>query len=104
MMEVRVTDYRGETRHYGISYADLRDEHRELCSMSTSDFMSRLPRAIHLACVIGWLKELPADATVGDAGIVHELVHLICGTYDHEERNSTFAAIRKQFAEVLRLA
>lgn len=104
MMEIRVTDYRGEMRNYGISYTELRDEHRELCSMSTPDWMTHLPRAIHLACVIGWFKELPNDATIGDRGIVHELVHLISATYEGAELQQVIRRVRKQFAEVLRLA
>lgn len=103
-MDVRVHSHDGETSFYVVRYADLRNQHREMCALTDEEFSNRLPEAAHLACVIGWLKELPSDATVGDAGIVHELVHLICGTYSFVERDLRLAQIRAQFADVLRLA
>ena len=45
------------------------------------------------------LEELGAEATVGDQGIVHELVHLL-----HSGTETPLDAVRAQFAQVLRLA
>lgn len=92
-------DYLVGERKYGLSYADLRQSYREFCEMTDEEFLVKLPRAAHLACIIGWLKELPADATIGDCGIVHELIHLMTtGT------TTSLDGIRQQFALLLELA
>lgn len=92
-------DYLVGERKYGLSYAELRERYREFCAMSDEEFLRKLPRAAHFACIVGWLKELPADATIGDCGIVHELVHLMTtGT------TTPLANVRSQFALLLELA
>ncbi len=93
-MEYRVAD-----SHYSISYCALREEHCRQVALSDEEFLQHLPAALHLACIIGWFKELGAEATIGDAGIVHELVHLLDGC-----AYASLAEIRGQFAERLRLA
>lgn len=91
-------DYLVGERRYGLSYSDLRQTYREFVEMHDADFVRQLSRAAHLACIICWLKELPADATIGDCGIVHELIHLMTtGT------TSDLATIRAQFARDLEL-
>jgi hypothetical protein len=91
--------FSGDTSHYSLSYRDLRDHHSRLCSLPDEEFLVSLPNALHLACVISYLKELDSEATVGDAGIVHELVHLLAVPQD-----SDLSEIRRQFREVLTLA
>lgn len=92
-------DYVVEERRYGLSYSDLRQTYLEFCAMPDEEFLVTLPRAAHLACIIGWLKELPNDATIGDTGIVHEIIHLMTtGT------TTTLAEVRDKFKRLLELA
>lgn len=47
------------------------------CDMSDADFLKNLADALHLACVICFLKEIPTYVCLSDKGIIHELVHLL---------------------------
>lgn len=98
-MLYQVVQFNGDTSHYSLSYRDLREQHTRIVGLSDEEFLSSLPDALHLACVISYLKELGSEATVGDAGIIHELVHLLTLPQD-----SDLAEIRRQFREVLALA
>lgn len=93
-------DYLVNGHKYGLSYADLREKYREFRAMSDQDFLVSLPRLAHFVCIVGWMKELPADATIGDRGIVHELIHLMAagGT------TTSLADVRAQFNALLELA
>ncbi len=84
---------------FSLSYSVLKEEHRKMVALSDAEFMTKLPAAAHLACIIGWLKELGPDATIGDEGIVHELIHLMDGT-----GTTPLEKVRTLFATVLALA
>lgn len=84
---------------FSLSYQELKSEHERLCELPDEDFLRSLPAALHLACITSWLKELPPIATIGDRGIVHELVHLL-----HEGTTRPLVEIREQFRAVLVLA
>ncbi len=85
---------------YSISYKDLRYQYLKFCAMSNTEFMRRLPKAIHFACIVCWFKEYDPDQTIGDEGIVHELAHLLdIGEYE----KGALRKIRKQFKYLLKL-
>lgn len=88
----------GESR-YCLSYQELKNRHYEICSLMDEAFIQRLPEALHLACIIGWLKELGTES-LGDRGIIHELVHLL---HIPEGNTTTLHEIRKQYETVLKL-
>lgn len=90
------------SRQYGLSYQDLRAEHERMAALDDASFLAALPAAAHLACIIAWLKELGPNATIGDCGIVHELVHLM--HLGIEESTVPLEEIRQSFAHLLRLA
>jgi hypothetical protein len=98
-LEYRLIDFYGGEHYYALSYQKLREEHARLCALPDADFLRELPAALHLACIVSWLKELGAEATVGDHGIVHELVHQL-----HLGTETPLGTVRAQFAQVLRLA
>ena len=83
---------------YTIHYRELRSRYARFCEMSDDDFIKALPEAAHLACIIGWFKELDADMTIGDTGIIHELIHLITGA-----ETQGLPIIREMFREYLKL-
>ena len=91
--------YRTDNGTFSLSYQELRETHAEMCALSDEEFLRSLPAALHLACIISWLKELGPDATIGDQGIVHELVHLL-----HSGTTATVAEVREQFRVMLALA
>lgn len=88
-------------RKYVLDYQGLRDKHIELCRMGDEEFMKVLPEALHLACVIGYLKGLGVEALVSDEWIIHELVHLLD---IHDEPLVDLEGIRYRFKILLQLA
>lgn len=70
-------DYLSGGRKFSLSYQELKHTYLEYCTMSDADFIKNLPSALHLSCVICYLKETPTSVCLADKGIIHELVHLI---------------------------
>lgn len=94
-------DYLVNGLEYRLSYRELREQYLEFCRLSDEEFMSRLPAAIHLACVIGYLKEINTTEALSDKGIIHELVHLL---HIPLEKSVCVAEIRKKFQVILELS
>lgn len=91
-------DYRNEGHAYTISYQELREHYHKFVTLSDHDFLEELPKAIHFACVVCWFKEVGAEASISDRGIIHELAHLLdCGT------TTPLQEIREQFKKILYL-
>ena len=99
-------EYRQGDHLYTFSYQECRERYGALCAMSDAEFLRHLPQALHLACYICWVKEIPAQVCLADDGIIHELVHALeFGTIDQGGGISiTTRQLRKQFREQLRLS
>lgn len=103
MIEYRVASpIQDQGRHYAFSYQDARKSYQHFCSLSDEDFLADLPAALHLACFICFIKEVPTWECLSDQGIVHELAHLI--QHGPTGSSSGLAAVREQFKTVLELA
>lgn len=72
-------EYLVDNNKYVLHYQDLKEEWMRFCEMDDTEFQSNIIDAIHLACIICYLKELGIEQTIGDRGIIHELVHLAAG-------------------------
>lgn len=85
---------------YIIHYNVLKEEYERFCSMEDKEFLENILHAAHLSCVISYLKELGAESTIADRGIVHELIHLATleGYIDKLEE------IREKFKTLLKLS
>ena len=70
-------EYLSDGSKFSLSYSDLKEHYLNICEMSDSEFLENLPDALHLACFICFLKEIPTYVCLTDKGIVHELVHLL---------------------------
>lgn len=94
-------EYVLDDKRFLLSYQELRQEYITLCALSDKEFKEQLPRALHIACVICFLKEIPAYVCLSDIGIVHELAHaLTIG----DNNTTSFSDIRKLFEQQLLLA
>lgn len=93
-------EYKVGASTYALSYSELKEKYHEFCRMSNAQFLANLPAAAHFACVVGWFKEIGAEATIGDQGIVHELVHLM---HIPETCGADLKRIRREFKTLLRL-
>lgn len=94
-------DYLVNGRLYSMSYQELRANHASIVAMTDSEFLGALPQAMHLACVLCWLKNLPTYVILADDGIIHQLAHLM---HIPDEPLIDLAEIRKEFNEQLALA
>ncbi len=86
---------------YVLSYKKLKDNYETFCLMPDEVFLEKLPSALHLACMICYLKESPLEQSISDTGIIHELVHLL----DIPEDSTTHLnTIRDKFEKTLKLS
>lgn len=94
-------DLPGGERRYSIGYSELREQYHAFVRMTDAEFMAKLPSAAHFACVVCWFKEVGLDASVGDRGIVHMLIHLI--EHGNTAPNEPLKEVRKLFNSLLKL-
>lgn len=90
--------YLEEDRKFVVSYQELREKYLEFVNMTDEEFLSSLPKASHLACIICYFKEVPSYNCIGDTGIIHELIHLM-----DEGTTTGLEDIRELFNEQLKL-
>ena len=93
-------EYLSEGSTFSLSYQELKEHYLLFCNMSDNEFLDRIPDALHLACVICFLKEIPTYVCLTDKGIIHELVHLLEGN----ETTTPIGEIRDLFKITLNLA
>lgn len=94
-------EYLVDGHKYLLSYRELRESYLNICDMSNEDFIKNLPTALHLACIICYVKEVPTYLCLNDRGIIHELVHLL---HIPDTNTSTVDEIRQLFKQQLLLA
>lgn len=94
-------DYLVEGQKYILSYPELKSKYLLFVGMSDVEFRKNLASALHLACIICYLKDIPTSKCLSDKGIVHELVHLLDIP---EEENLDFKRIRELFEQELKLS
>lgn len=93
-----------EKATYSLSYKELKESWQMLCMEKDEVFLDDLPKALHLACVICWLKEIPTEICLCDQGIIHELVHLMHFKEDKAATKQTLKHVRKLFKTQLKLS
>ena len=70
-------EYVLDDKKFSFSYKQLKEQYLKFKEMSEEEFFSDIPRLLHFACFVGWIKELGNDCLISDVGIIHELVHLL---------------------------
>lgn len=86
---------------YVLSYQDLKDRYNQVIKLNESQFKQQLPMILHLACMICYLKEIPASVCLSDKGIIHELIHML---HIPEEPLVDTIGIMQLFKDQLQLA
>jgi hypothetical protein len=94
-------DYLVEGKRFSYSYRELKETYHKFCNMTDDEFKSNAIAAAHLACIICYVKEVPAYVCLSDLGIVHELIHLL---HIPDDNTTSLPEIRKLFKENLLLA
>lgn len=95
-------EYKVDNHTYGFSYKELKEEYFKHIEMSDKKFMENLPSALHLACFICFIKEVPTYICLSDKGIIHELTHLL--QHGQTDAVINLKDIRKLFKKQLKLA
>lgn len=64
---------------YGFSYSSAKEEYHRFKSMDDETFFApdNFIEALHFACFISFIKELPNACTLSDKGIIHQMVHIL---------------------------
>lgn len=86
-------------KQYHLSYQELKEDYARFLRMSDAEFLQNLLHAMHFACVVSYLKELPAEGLVSDQGLLHEMIHVLLFGVDSPDVDLT--ALRAQFEELL---
>ena len=89
--------YTVEGTTYSLSYRELKERYDVIVMIPDEWFIARIAEVIHLACIICYLKEIPAEVCLSDKGIIHELAHVLDGT------ECDLAAVRELFKTTLKL-
>lgn len=85
---------------YSFNYQELKFRYEDICQYSDKQFMEELPEIAHLACIVSYLKGLGTQATIGDKGIIHEIIHLMTNP---EEPTNNITEIRLKFNKLIQL-
>ena len=83
---------------YIISYLSLKEEYLRFVDMSDREFTDSIVEAAHFACICCWFKGIGPEASIGDRGIIHELLH-----YELGEGSISLVRLREEFNETLKL-
>ncbi len=86
---------------YILHYQELKEKYTNHIEMTDEEFMKNLPSALHLACIICFLKETPSYVCLSDKGVIHELAHLL---QHGEDDLIVLKDIRKVFKRQLKLS
>lgn len=94
--------YQGEysDAKFGLSFEELSEEYSNIVDLSDKEFFKSLPRAIHFAVFICYIKQKPSYLCLADEGIIHELVHLL--QLGKKGGIKSLKEIRKQFKRELK--
>lgn len=93
-------EYLSGSNTFSLSYKELKNQYHIFCEMSDKDFLNEIPDALHLACLICFLKEIPTYVCLTDKGIIHELIHLL----KKDQTTTELKEIRELFKITLELA
>ncbi len=69
--------YKVYDKEYTLRYRELVEQYNKFVTMSDDEFLSNLPQAAHLACIVGYLKEFDLNESISDEGIIHQIIHLM---------------------------
>lgn len=88
---------------YSLNYQQLREDFYFYRNLSDIEFKKKhnVIKALHFACIVLYLKEAGCEMTVGDKGIIHQLVHLL---HIPDEPLVDLKEVRSLFNQVLYLA
>lgn len=70
-------EYVIDGRPFAWSYSELRTTYRAFIDMSNEEFLENIGAALHFACFVCFIKEIPGYVCLADTGIIHELVHIL---------------------------
>jgi hypothetical protein len=90
-------EYLSGEKKYFFSWNELREQHHKMMLMHDDEFLKHIPDALHLACIILYIKEASCEV-LSDTGLIHQLVHLITNP-----ETESLHEIRDLFASQLEL-
>ena len=92
--------YLVDNNQYSLSYTELKSWYLKIRDYSDIDFLRNIAEVLHVSCIICWVKEVSPDLTIGDKGLIHELVHLL---HIPEEDKPDLKQVRELFDNYCKL-
>lgn len=89
--------YQIDGHTFSYTDADLLVPHASLCAATDADFLQRLPEALHLACMLCFVRGIPSSECLSDRGVVHQIAHLI----HLDEPAVSLFEVRQAFADLV---
>jgi hypothetical protein len=62
---------------YGMDIVSLRNDYQRFIEMTDEQFAENLVQAAHYAVFVSFYKNLTPLQSIGDEGVVHQLIHLL---------------------------
>lgn len=62
---------------YSFSYSELKEDYERFRAMRDEEFLKQAINALHFACFVCFVKEVPSYICLSDVGVIHQLIHLI---------------------------
>jgi hypothetical protein len=94
-------NYLIENRQFTFSYQEIKGKIESFIELDDESFMRNLIPALHLACFVCYLKDIPSQHCLNDKGIIHELVHLL---HIPDGNTTSLGEIRSLFKTQLQLS
>lgn len=87
-------------KQYNFNYSDLVERFNQYTNMPDAEFMENLVEILHFSCFVCYLKGYGLGVTLGDDGIIHQLVHLL---HIPHEIDINLQEIREQFNLLIKI-
>tara|TARA_R100000951_G_C2649288_1_gene183810 strand:- start:2891 stop:3175 length:285 start_codon:yes stop_codon:yes gene_type:complete len=55
----------------------LKKQYKSFTIMDDEEFIKNTKDALHFACYVCWVKNLPTNRILSDEGLIHQLIHLL---------------------------
>lgn len=94
-------EYIVEGHKYHFSYQEMSNLHDKYCTYTDEEFLANIVEIIHFAAFACFFKEMPTHQCLSDAGILHQLIHLL---HIPDEPLTNLQGIRELFEKVLKFA
>lgn len=90
--------YKDNNKEFYLDVNMLKEQYLDFFYMTDEEFQENIYDALHFACYVCFLKNIPTKDILSDEGLIHSLVHLLSKS---TRKFVEIKQIRKKFNEML---